>query len=156
MGQDNKLQKCLTITKAHMVMRELHERPSQGHFATEITHRKILDVRYWWPTLYKDLNDYCKSCDACQITRGLATQSLAKLVMSLLESPFMKWGLDFVGPIKPTCKYTRNERIFITTNYVTKWVEAKTLRTNIAVITTNFLYDCILIRFGCLLNIVTY
>jgi len=27
-------------------MKELHEGPSGGHFATEITQRKILDVRY--------------------------------------------------------------------------------------------------------------
>jgi hypothetical protein len=32
--------------------------------------------------------------------KRLATQSLAKLVASLLEEPFMKWGLGFVGPIK--------------------------------------------------------
>ncbi len=83
-------------------MRELHEGPSWGHFATKIMHRKILDVKYQWPILYKDMNGYCKSCDACQITRGLVTQSLAKLVMSLLEKSFMKWGVDFVGPIKPT------------------------------------------------------
>jgi hypothetical protein len=37
MGQDNKLQRCLIITKAHMVMRELHEGPLKGHFAIEIT-----------------------------------------------------------------------------------------------------------------------
>jgi hypothetical protein len=29
-----------------MVMKELHEGPSRGHFATEITQRKILDVGY--------------------------------------------------------------------------------------------------------------
>jgi hypothetical protein len=33
-------------------MKELHEGPLRGHFATKITHRKILDVGYWWPTMY--------------------------------------------------------------------------------------------------------
>jgi hypothetical protein len=29
-----------------MMMRELHEGPYGGHFATEIMYRKILDARY--------------------------------------------------------------------------------------------------------------
>jgi hypothetical protein len=66
-------------------MKELHERPSGGHFVTKIMQKKILDARYWWPIMYKDMHDYCRSCDACQRTRGLAIQSLAKLVTSLLE-----------------------------------------------------------------------
>jgi hypothetical protein len=67
-----------------MVMKELHEGPSWGHFVIEIMQRKILDAGYWWPTMYKDVHDYYKSCDACQRTWGLATQSLTKLVTSLL------------------------------------------------------------------------
>jgi hypothetical protein len=97
-----KLQRCLTSTKEHMVMKELHEGPSKGHFATKIMQRKILDVGYWWPIMYRDVHDYCRSCDACQKTRRLTTQNLAKLVTSFPKEPFIKWELDFVGPIKPT------------------------------------------------------
>ncbi len=80
-------------------MKELHEGPLRGHVATKILQRKILDTRYWWPTMYKDMHDYYKSCDACQRTRGLAIQSLAKLITSLLNEPFMKWGLDLWGQL---------------------------------------------------------
>jgi hypothetical protein len=36
MGQNNKLEQCLTTIETQMVMKELHEGPSQGHFAIEI------------------------------------------------------------------------------------------------------------------------
>ncbi len=79
-----------------------------------------MDVRFWWPIVYKYVHDYCRSCEPCQRTRGLATQSLAKLVTSFPKKPFMKWGLDFVGPIKLTGRYTRKKNILIAIGYATK------------------------------------
>jgi hypothetical protein len=95
--------------EAQMVMNKLHE---GRHFATKITQMKTLDVGYWWPTIYRDVRHYYKSCDACQRIGGLATQSLAKLVTSFPKDPFTKWGLDFVGPIKPI-KRLQETNIFL-------------------------------------------
>ncbi len=67
----------------------------------------------------------------------------------------MKWGLDFVGPIKPAKRYTWNKYILVATNYATTWVEVKTLRTNIASIITKFLNECIFTKFGCPLTKIT-
>jgi hypothetical protein len=41
-----------------MVMKKLHEGPLGEHFATKIMRKKILDVGYRWPTMYKDVHDY--------------------------------------------------------------------------------------------------
>ncbi len=67
----------------------------------------------------------------------------------------MKWGLDFVGRIKLAGRYIGNKYILVATYYATKWVEARTLRTNIVVVITIFLYECILTKFGCPLHIIT-
>jgi hypothetical protein len=105
--------------------------------------------------MYRDMHDYYKSCDACQKIGGLTTQSLAKLITSLPEEPFMKWGLDFVGLIKLVRKCMGNKYIFTAIDYATKCVEAKTLLINITTIITKFLYECILTKFGCPFTIVT-
>jgi len=57
-------------------------------------------------------------------------------------------------PTKPISRYFGNQYISIAVDYVTKWVEAKALHTNIVVITTKKLYDHILTQFGCPLTII--
>jgi hypothetical protein len=39
---------------------------AKKHFIVDIIAKKIMDARYWWPTLFKDTHDFCKSCDMCQ------------------------------------------------------------------------------------------
>ncbi|EPS57933.1 hypothetical protein M569_16885, partial [Genlisea aurea] len=58
--------------------------------------RKILDAGYWWPSVFKDTWDYCRSCHACQKVGGLSKAVTAKLLTTLPTEPFMKWGLDFI------------------------------------------------------------
>jgi hypothetical protein len=53
-GQDNKMHRCLTTLEAHFFLKELHEGVVGGHFAPDTIAKKILDVGYWWPILFKD------------------------------------------------------------------------------------------------------
>jgi hypothetical protein len=73
MDQNNRFWRFVTIEEAHRILWELHEGFGEGHFVTNITAKKILDVGYWWPTLFHDTTKYYKFYDACQKTRSLIT-----------------------------------------------------------------------------------
>ena len=73
----------------------------------------------------------------------------------LLLEPFMKWGLDFVGPIKPKSQTIGCEYIIVATDYYTKWPEAMALQTNTAKDVAKFIYKNIMTRFGCPMELVS-
>nr|GEW54877.1 hypothetical protein [Tanacetum cinerariifolium] len=41
-------------------------RPTGGHHGANLTAKKVFNVGFFWPTIYRDANDMIKSCDTCQ------------------------------------------------------------------------------------------
>jgi len=67
----------------------------------------------------------------------------------MMLQPFEKWVIDFVGPIQPQGE-TRVRYIITTLNYLTHWVEAQPLKDFIGTTAANFLFEHMLMQFGCL------
>jgi hypothetical protein len=75
------------------------------------------------------------------------------LQAQVMIEPFKKWALDFVGPISPMSH--RKNYILVCTDYVTKWVEAKSLFMATKKSFIEFIYEDIFTRFGVPREIVT-
>jgi hypothetical protein len=49
-----------------IILKKSQEGVTCGHFVANIIIRKMLDATYWWVTLFKDVNEFCKTCDVYQ------------------------------------------------------------------------------------------
>jgi len=95
--QDNKMHKCLTTSRAQIVLEELHEGVVRRHFIAYITAKKILVARYWWLTLFKDTHEFCRNYNSYQKIGRLKTKSLAQVDNNISRRTFYETGSRFYG-----------------------------------------------------------
>nr|GEU70438.1 reverse transcriptase domain-containing protein [Tanacetum cinerariifolium] len=48
------------------ILKACHEGPTGGHHGANLTAKKVFDVGFFWPLIYRDAHDMIKSCDSCQ------------------------------------------------------------------------------------------
>ena len=88
----------VVISQAHEVL---------GHFGLQKT-ADYMRRHYWWPRIGQDIEQYCKTCPVCQMTKS-STQRVPGLLHSL-PIPARPWesiAMDFVGPFPESgdCDY---------------------------------------------------
>ncbi|MCO5600642.1 hypothetical protein L7F22_054757 [Adiantum nelumboides] len=152
LGKDGVLRRCVQEEERIELLEEAHEGDAGGHMSGEVTTRKLLQAGYWWNSMFKDAQEWVKECDACQQTGRPLAKDMGPLQPIQPLAPFMKRGIDFMGPFKNMGKY---KYIVAAIDYVTKWVEAKALPDNTAKKIANFLFEYIISRFGCPLELVS-
>jgi len=64
-GADNLLRRCVTQEEANKILWHCHNSPYGGHFNEERIVAKVLQAGFFWPSLFKDANEYVKRCDNC-------------------------------------------------------------------------------------------
>nr|GEZ20326.1 reverse transcriptase domain-containing protein [Tanacetum cinerariifolium] len=52
--------------RSHDILKDYHNGPTEEHHGPNYTAKKVFDLGFYWPTIYRDAHDIVKSCDACQ------------------------------------------------------------------------------------------
>ena len=62
---DQIIRKCVLEEEQHGILNHCHENACGGHFASQKTAMRVLQLGFCWPSLFKDAHTMCKSCDRC-------------------------------------------------------------------------------------------
>nr|GEX71351.1 reverse transcriptase domain-containing protein [Tanacetum cinerariifolium] len=141
---DQVIRRCVYGKEALDILEACHNGPTGGHYGANLIAKKIFDFGFFWPTIYKDAHEFVKNCDSCQ-RQGKFSQrdEIPQNSIQVCEI-FDVWGIDFMGPF-PSSR--GNKYILVAVDYLSKWVEAKTLPTNDARVVCKFLKS-LFARFG--------
>nr|GEX80764.1 reverse transcriptase domain-containing protein [Tanacetum cinerariifolium] len=141
---DQVIRWCVHGKEALDILEACHNGPTGGHHGANLTAKKIFDASFFWPTIYKDAHEFVKNCDSCQ-RQGKISQRDEMPQNSIQTCEiFDVWGIDFIGPFS---SLRVNKYILVAVDYLSKWVEAKTLPTNDARVVCKFLKS-LFARFG--------
>lgn len=122
-----------------------------GHLGVDGTHN-LMKHRAWWPGMLADIRKWVSSCDICQKNRNdkVSHEELHPLPPC---APFKRWALDFVGRLEVTEK--GNKWILVGIDHGTRWPIARAVPEATAIEIARFIYEEILMRFGCPTEILT-
>nr|GFC61879.1 reverse transcriptase domain-containing protein [Tanacetum cinerariifolium] len=130
------IRRCVHGQEAFDILKACHEGPTGGHHGANLTAKKVFDADFFWPSIYHDAHDMIKTCDTCQRQGKISQKDEVPQNTIQVCVIFDVWGIDFMGPL-PFSK--GNKYILVAVDYLSKWVEAKTLPTNDARVVVKFL-----------------
>nr|XP_054761342.1 uncharacterized protein LOC129267739 [Lytechinus pictus] len=120
--------KLVLVPKTHRseIMRIAHDSLFGGHLGINNTLSKV-KAQFYWPSMYEDVANFCRSCDVCQktISKGRVPKTtLGKL--PIVGVPFQRIEIDLMGPFLRSAR--GHTHILTIVDYATRYVEAIPLK----------------------------
>ncbi|GFU88767.1 retrovirus-related Pol polyprotein from transposon 412 [Trichonephila clavipes] len=119
-GKTFRWQLVLPRSRIPEVLKELHGSPTGGHFGVMKTLHRVRE-RFFWGKVRADVEQWCKSCDACSARKGPKIRSRGKLHRYNVGAPFERIAFDILGPLPRTV--SGNKYLLVVMDYFTKWPE---------------------------------
>ncbi|GKB50145.1 reverse transcriptase domain-containing protein [Tanacetum coccineum] len=95
---DNIIRRCVAISETIKILAHCHSGPTGGHYSANVTAKKVYESEFYWPSVFKDVNEYVRRCDACQRSRNISLRNEMPQNNIQVCEVFDVWGLDFMGP----------------------------------------------------------
>ena len=81
------------------VLKLSHDIPAASHLGINKTKDRVLQ-RYYWPGVFRDVANHCRTCEVCQRAQGKRYGARAEMIpLSLIEKLFQRIAMDIVGPL---------------------------------------------------------
>ena len=87
--------------------------------------RKTIDrimQRFYWPTLYRDVAAWCRTCEKCQKHSPIRNLRAPLVPLPVIEEPFTRIAMDVVGPLPRSS--SGHKYILVVCDYATRYPEA--------------------------------
>nr|GEV01671.1 reverse transcriptase domain-containing protein [Tanacetum cinerariifolium] len=139
---DGMIRRCISGPNTRTILDQCHYGPTGRHYGPNVTAKKILDSRFYWPTIIKEAHNLVRLCEACQKTGNISKRD--EMPLNNIQVCFNIWGIDFMGLFPKSYKF---EYIHVAFDYVSKWAEAQAFITNDARVVHTFLKK-LFCRFG--------
>nr|GEY42558.1 reverse transcriptase domain-containing protein [Tanacetum cinerariifolium] len=117
----------------------------RGRHGANLTAKKVFDVGFFWPSIYRDAHEMIKTCDIFQRQGKISQRDKMPRNSIQVYEIFDIWGIDFMRPF-PFSK--GNKYILVAVDYLSKWIEAKAHPTNDARIYPSMI-EVFHVRFDC-------
>ncbi|MBW0500326.1 hypothetical protein O181_040041 [Austropuccinia psidii MF-1] len=104
-------------TLINTILHECHDSVASGHLSED---RKIERVKTlsWWPDWRKDVAEYCKTCDRCQMTNRATGQKFGMMIQ--IQEPKSPWEIvhmDWVTALPPRGDRSYNACLLLVDSY---------------------------------------
>ena len=110
-----------------LVMKIAHLVPMAGHLGQDKTVQRILQWRFYWPSVHQDVARFCRTCDPCQNVAHKKVGNIPLIPLPIVDIPFKRLAMDIVGSLPKS--WSGKHYILVLCDYATRYPEAVALQT---------------------------
>ena len=85
---DQMIRRCIPEEEIESILAHCHALACGGHFGGNRTTAKVLQSRFYWPTIFKDVHHFVSTCEKCKTRENSNFLKKSKIVISVKTQNF--------------------------------------------------------------------